>query len=720
MSYNLKELLLDKFKRPIPQLWDEVKQEFVPFTPATAGGGSSGGGSSSSAPTYYAKEPFSGSANTIKTFTSAMNGFVISNDGAADLTFTIGTDTYTVKAGEVFEDLFESFTEVTINSTVAFRAYGKKANVVVQSDTTAPDNVTNLATSSLTETSLTLSWTASASTDVASYEVYSGTTLVSTVTTTSYNVTGLTQGTAYTFTIKAKDGAGNISTGVSVNATTIADTTAPSEVTNLASSNISSSSLTLSWTSSTSSDIASYEVYNGVTLLSTVTGNSYNVSGLSALTQYTFTVKAKDTSGNVSIGASVTATTTDVADTTAPADVTNLAASNVTETTVDLSWTASISTDVVGYDVYNGVTLITTVTGTTYQVAGLTAGTAYTFNVIAKDGAGNESVGTSVNVTTQVAADTTPPNNVTNLTATPGETIVDLAWTVSTSGDVAGYQILQGTTVLGTVTGTTYQATGLTASTQYTFTVKAYDGANNYASGASVTTTTSTATTPTGNYTTDGLQVYYDFTKYATTPTTVDDDSGNGNAGTLYGYSGTSESGIVNGELIGDGTGDYITIPHKSTLKTYPFTIEFYARFKNRATTPPSTSRIFDVRYGSGTGNGVNLYANNESHATPNVIGLDGSLGSPSFTTSLGVYDDVYRHITVVWDSTVQKIYVDGVLLATNNQSSTTLGDRTLYLFAAGNTTGDSMPHGCKLFRFYNKALSTTEITQNYNDAIGV
>jgi hypothetical protein len=72
-----------------------------------------------------AKQPFSGSTTVTHTFTSPMKGFIISNDGAADLTFTIGTDTYTVKAGEVFEEGFDAFTQVMVTTTVPFRAYGR-------------------------------------------------------------------------------------------------------------------------------------------------------------------------------------------------------------------------------------------------------------------------------------------------------------------------------------------------------------------------------------------------------------------------------------------------------------------------------------------------------------------------------------------------------------------------------------------------------------------
>jgi hypothetical protein len=116
-----------------------------------------------------------------------------------------------------------------------------------------------------------------------------------------------------TTTIKyfAKDTAGNASAvQTAVYTINIADTTPPNNVTNLTVSNLASNSLTLNWTASTSIDIASYDVYNGSTLLGNTASTTYNVTGLTASTTYTFWVKAKDTSSNVASGTSVNATTT--------------------------------------------------------------------------------------------------------------------------------------------------------------------------------------------------------------------------------------------------------------------------------------------------------------------------------------------------------------------------------------------------------------------------
>jgi bacillolysin len=89
-------------------------------------------------------------------------------------------------------------------------------------------------------------------------------------------------------------------------------------------------------------------------------------------------------------------------DTISPSAPSSLVASGTTVTTTNLSWTASTdNVGVTGYNVYNGTTLLATVATTNYAVSGLTAATAYTFSIKAKDAAGNVSASSNVvNVTT--------------------------------------------------------------------------------------------------------------------------------------------------------------------------------------------------------------------------------------------------------------------------------------------------------------------------------
>lgn len=98
-----------------PQFFDEKKDEWE------LAKGEDG------APYYRARgtiamEAWEGSANITKTFDSNRYGFSVMNDGTADLTFTINSQTRTVKPGEAYSALFEPFTSVTIAANSAYRA----------------------------------------------------------------------------------------------------------------------------------------------------------------------------------------------------------------------------------------------------------------------------------------------------------------------------------------------------------------------------------------------------------------------------------------------------------------------------------------------------------------------------------------------------------------------------------------------------------------------
>ncbi|MGK0426512.1 MAG: chitodextrinase, partial [Ulvibacter sp.] len=237
-------------------------------------------------------------------------------------------------------------------------------------------------------------------------------------------------------------------------------------------------------------------VYQGASNLGTVTGTSAQITGLTASTAYSFSVRARDAAGNVS-GASntVNVTTSASQDTQAPSNPTSLVASNIAETTVDLSWNASSdNVGVTGYDVYQGASNLGTVTGTSSQITGLTASTAYTFSVRARDAAGNVSGDSNtVSFTTSApAGDTQAPSVPVSLAASNvTQTTVDLSWNASTDNvGVTGYDVYQGASNLGTVTGTSTQITGLTASTAYTFSVRASDAAGNVSGASNVVSVT--------------------------------------------------------------------------------------------------------------------------------------------------------------------------------------------------------------------------------------
>jgi hypothetical protein len=79
------------------------------------------------------------------------------------------------------------------------------------------------------------------------------------------------------------------------------------------------------------------------------------------------------------------------------------------------------------------------------------------------------------------ASDTTPPSTPDNLQAIAiSASQIDLSWDASTDDvGVTGYMIYRDGTQIATTASSTYQDTGLSASTSYMYTVSAIDGAEN-------------------------------------------------------------------------------------------------------------------------------------------------------------------------------------------------------------------------------------------------
>ncbi len=90
------------------------------------------------------------------------------------------------------------------------------------------------------------------------------------------------------------------------------------------------------------------------------------------------------------------------------------------------------------------------------------------------------------------AGDTIPPTTPSNLTATVASSSrINLSWTASTDNiGIAGYQVWRGPAKIATVTGTTYDDTGLMENTTYTYTVKAFDAADNISPASSPSSAT--------------------------------------------------------------------------------------------------------------------------------------------------------------------------------------------------------------------------------------
>ncbi|HET9667651.1 MAG TPA: metallophosphoesterase, partial [Desertimonas sp.] len=186
-------------------------------------------------------------------------------------------------------------------------------------------------------------------------------------------------------------------------------------------------------------------------------------------------------------------------DTEAPSVPTGVSAVAASSSLVDVSWTASTdNVGVTGYDVLRDDAVIASVSGTslTYADATVSASTTYSYQVVAKDLAGNQS-GPSVAsiVTTPAPSDTEAPSVPTGVSAVAASSsLVNVSWTASTDNvGVTGYDVLRDDAVIASVSGTTltYADATVAASTTYSYQVVAKDLAGNHSDpsvASSVTT----------------------------------------------------------------------------------------------------------------------------------------------------------------------------------------------------------------------------------------
>ncbi len=388
-------------------------------------------------------------------------------------------------------------------------------------DTTPPTAPANLVATVISPAQINLSWTASTdNVGVTGYKIErcSGAgcanfAQIATSTATSYNDTGLTGSTSYSYRVRATDAAGNLSTySTSLTAATPTPTlTAPSS---LAATAASSTQINLTWTASTETGgtVSSYLVErcsgagcSNFSQIATPAGTAYNDTGLAASTSYSYRVRATDASNDLSPYSNTASSTTSHNSPSAPTNLTATAAGPVQ---INLSWTAStepggtISQYLIercqGAGCANFAQVGTSATAS-FNNAGLTASTSYTYRVRASDTLNNLGPYSATATAVTTAPTLTAPSGLTVTAASPVQ--INLSWTASseTGGTISKYLIercsgagCSNFAQVGSSTTTSFSDTSLLGSTSYTYRVRATDAANNL----SPYSATATATTP--------------------------------------------------------------------------------------------------------------------------------------------------------------------------------------------------------------------------------
>lgn len=404
----------------------------------------------------------------------------------------LGTSEWVLPVGATFTDP-DNGAKVKVNSLTASALSVQFTPGFI--DTTLPSIPAGLTAQPISPTQVNLSWAASTdNVGVAGYKIYKNGTYAASVSGTTYSSTGLKASTQYSYAILSYDAAlNNSAKTATIYATTPAtsDTTAPSVPTGLTATPISSSQINLAWNASTDNvGVAGYRIYKSGVLVGTTlaTTRTYSNTGLAAGTSYGYKVSAYDAAGNASAQSTLVSATT-LSGATAPATPTNFIASVVSNTQINLSWSAvtgatgyygQVCAPTCGADTYLG-------TGTTYNATGLVGGTSYTFKVRAKNASGLYSAYAQLTATTI-------PNPPANLSATAvSSSQINLSWTASL-GAVGYYGYACAGTTCGVETNlgavTTFNATGLAPATSYVFKVRAIDATGRYSTYSSITKAT--------------------------------------------------------------------------------------------------------------------------------------------------------------------------------------------------------------------------------------
>ena len=304
------------------------------------------------------------------------------------------------------------------------------------------------------------------------------------------------------------------------------DTTPPSAPGGVTAGASTTTSVSLSWSASTDNvGVTGYQVFSGATQVATTTGTSATVTGLTPSTSYTFTVKAVDAAGNVS-AASNAATVTTPAPPSGGLTATFAKSSDwgsgfVGAYTIKNGGSSTVNGWRLEFDLPAGATVTSAWSGKLSSSGSHYVLTDVSWTHTIAPG-GSVQVGFQVAYTTGFAApqncllngqacaggaappppppDTTPPTAPTGLTASaPTTNTVSLTWSASTDNvGVSGYRVYSGATQVASATGTSTMVTGLTASTNYTFTVKAFDAAGNVSAASNAVPATTASPPPSG------------------------------------------------------------------------------------------------------------------------------------------------------------------------------------------------------------------------------
>ncbi len=184
---------------------------------------------------------------------------------------------------------------------------------------------------------------------------------------------------------------------------------------------------------------------------------------------------------------------------------------------------------------------------------------------------------------------------------------------------------------------------------------------------------------------------------------------------------GVGFSSFNNGFFSFDGTNDYIALPYPARLSSgSPITVSFWARWTTTGTTTATIQTLLDNNYQTAYlgGPGSIGFVIQDRPDLGKVLewGASPGAGITRCTSTFQVGDGTWRHITGTNDGSTSILYIDGIQSGLA-RTAAGIGDSQPIIgigrwsfsnnrYLNGNVSG---------LLIYNRALSTSEVLQNYN-----
>jgi chitodextrinase len=278
--------------------------------------------------------------------------------------------------------------------------------------------------------------------------------------------------------------------------------------------------------------------------------------------------------------------------------------------------------------------------------------TTYQYQVRARDAAGNRSgfSNTATATTPPAPPDNEPPTAPSNLTATDvGPNRVDLSWAASTDNqEVTGYEIFRdGALLIEVGTGTSYSDITVSASTTYSYQVRARDAAGN----RSEFSNTATVTTPTPGVFADGFE------------------TGNFSMWTANTGLVVQQQEVFTGSWAARGTSTgSATWAYKQLGTTYT-ELYYRIRFKVLSQSSASNSTVYVLKFRTATGTSIlGLY-----RSPTGRLGYRNDITGVSTTSStsvgLGAWHQVQVRLRINGTSSQTETWFDGTRIAALSKS---------------------------------------------------